>query len=160
MSTCTSKAFLRTAAVVAAVLVCGAWTKVDSKPIDASIYAITTVCIEENTEVKIADLTSLIHEGFERHGIATETYDKLPESCDFYVKYTATRRWDFVAFLSDARIAVYHRGKLIGFAERVGTRGVFGGGGTSPDKWASTKSKIDPLMDRLLEGFPKQGVSN
>ena len=65
-----------------------------------------------------------------------------------------------MAFLSDARIAVCHRGKLIGFAERVGTRGVFGGGGASPDKWASTKSKIDPLMDRLLEGFPKQGVSH
>lgn len=144
---------------IAAVLACGAWTKLDSKPIDASAYAPEKVCIEENTEVKLPDLALLIEEGFQRHGIATEVYDRLPEACEFYAKYTATRRWDFVAFLSDARIAVYHRGKLIGFAERIGTRGVFGGGGTSPDKWASTKSKIDPLMDRLLEGFPKRDTT-
>jgi hypothetical protein len=146
----------RTTAVLIAILACGAWTKLDSRPVDASAHSPSKVCLEENPEVKLPDLLPLIEEGFQRHGIATEIYDEIPESCEFYVKYTATRRWDFVAFLSDARIAMYRRGKLIGFAERVGTRGVFGGGGTSPDKWASTKSKIDLLMDRLLEAFPKR----
>ncbi|MDB5471190.1 MAG: hypothetical protein JWR84_2750 [Caulobacter sp.] len=151
-----SLAAFRTTLAIVAILACAAWTKVDGKPVDASTYAPTRVCIEENPEVKLPDLVSLIEEGFQRHGIATEVYDKIPDVCEFYVKYTATRRWDFVAFLSDARIAIYHQGKLIGFVERTGTRGVFGGGGASPDKWASTKSKIDPLMDRLLEGFPRR----
>lgn len=156
MSTYTSKAFLRTAAVVAAVLVCGAWTKVDSKPIDASTYAITAVCIEENTEVKIADLTSLIHEGFERHGIATETYDKLPDSCDFYVKYTATRRWDFVAFLSDARIAVYHRGKLIGFAERVGREAYSAAAGPALTNGPPRSPRSTRLWTVYWKAFPNR----
>lgn len=141
--------------VIPVVALCGAWTTVDSKPIDASVYKIDRVCIEENADVKLPELLPLIEEGFRRHGIATEVYERVPEACEYYAKYTATRRWDFVAFLSDARIAVYQRGKLIGFVERTGSRGLFGGGGTSPDKWASTKSKIDPLMDRLLEAFPK-----
>lgn len=147
----------RIAVATVVVLACGAWTKLDSKPLDASVYAPTKVCIEENPEVKLPDLLPLIEEGFQRHGIATEVYDKTPDACDFYVKYTATRRWDFVAFLSDARIAVYNRGKLVGFAERTGTRGVFGGGGASPDKWASTKSKIDPLMDPFVGSVSQAG---
>ena len=143
------------AAVAMAALACTAFTKESFKSIDAATYPMTEVCIEENPSVKIPEMVSLIEDGFSRHGIASKVYISIPESCEYFVKYTATQRWDFKPFLSDARIAVYREGLLIGFAERQGTRGVFGGGGMAPDKWASAKTKVDPLMDRLLEGFRK-----
>lgn len=140
-------------AIALTALACAAFTKENFQAINATAHPITEVCIEENPSVKIPEMISLIEDGFSRHGIQSKVYITIPDSCDYFVKYTATQRWDFKPFLSDARIAVYNRGLLIGFAERQGTRGVFGGGGMAPDKWASAKTKVDPLMDRLLEGF-------
>lgn len=136
-----------------AALACAAFTQEDFKAVDAQAYPISEICIEENPSVKVAGMMSILEAGFARHSIKTKVYVAVPDSCEYFLKYTATQRWDFKPFLSDARLAVYKQGLLIGFAERRGTRGVFGGGGLAPEKWASAEDKLNPMIDRLLEGF-------
>ena len=113
--------------------------------------AFSSVCIQRNSEVRVEDLDAIIAEAFERHAIDAKVYSFAPSSCKTVVKYTGTRRWDVVFFLSDARIDVYQNRTLIGSAERKGWRGMLGGGGLNPAKWASTRSKIYPLVDELVE---------
>lgn len=138
------------AGTVALLAGCAITTNV--RPVSAKL---DQVCIERNAEVQVDDLLSVIESNFKRRGIETKVYDASPAPCPYRVTYTASRRWDGTAFLSDAEISLLRDKEVIGRAEYHLPAGIFGGGGANPDKWRGTAFKIDPLMDQMLASVGK-----
>ena len=127
-----------------------ACTSVQVKPLDSSLV-VSKVCIEENEKVIVPQFLEIVRSGFDRHGIASEVFpSKPPASCGVVLTYTALRKWDFVPFLSHAELWLRDQnGKQVGYAEYHLT----GGGGFDFSKWASTESKMNPVIDQLLSGY-------
>ncbi len=122
------------------------------KPVTAPTVAIDVACIERNDDVYVDDLRPAIEAAFLRNGIRTRVFDAAPAPCPYRVTYSASRRWDLTAFMSEARISLYQDRELMGEAIYSLPSGVFGGGGINPDKWRGAAYKIDPLMDKMLAG--------
>ena len=133
--------------LLAPIAVCSC-THVDVLEVDADTYSIATVCIEQNDNVEVADILSVVERGFIRHGITTSVYDgELPSDCEYSVSYAAEDGWDLKPFLNFAEIRMKKDGKTIGLATYRH------GGGFGFNKWASTESKINPIIDELLAEF-------
>lgn len=124
-------------------------TAVNVRPIPKETR-ITKVLIRENPKVPVADFLDVLVEGFERHGISTKI---VPESTDpgdaYVVTYTAKRRWDMGIYLVDATISIQKEGHRLAHAHYH----LRNGGGLSLTKWQSTKTKIDPVLDKLLKDY-------
>lgn len=132
--------------IIGATLALAACTSVNVKPVDRSA-TIKHVCIHINPAVKLDDFVLVMEDGFQRHGISTETFtDRAPENCRYQVEYTALRSWDFSPYLSHAEIRIVENGMSVASA----THHLNGKGGLDLGKWKGTKAKIDPVMDRLL----------
>lgn len=144
---------MKPALCVLALALTGCASVVTVKP--APREAIDTVCIERNLDVGVEDLLPAMEAAFKRNGIATRVFDVSPAPCPYRVTYTASRRWDFTAFMSDAHISLYRDRELIGEAVYTGPSGIFGGGGINPDKWRGAAFKIDPPMDQMLASVRK-----
>ncbi len=130
-------------------------TTVSVKPVKPANYKITKVCIKNNPRVIVPDFANILEEGFKRHGIDAETYNEIPASCEFSLTYIATQKWDGTMILNDVHLALFKGSLLIGALDRDAPSGIFGGGGFSLNKWGSARSKMDPLMDKFLSGFPQ-----
>lgn len=120
------------------------------RPVQSKIPQGATICIEENPRVIEPKILGVIERSLFRNGFIAEIHSKNPEYCKFRITYTAFQKWDVSTFLSEATIRLYESTKLIGSAEYRIPAGIFGGGGANPKKWASTESKIAPLLDELL----------
>lgn len=121
-------------------------TSVRVSPV-ASTARVTKVCIVNNPRVSVSDFVDVLRDGFDRHGIATSVVTgPTPSSCEVTLTYTALRSWDFAAYLSRAELRLWRNGRQIGSADyHLRSRG-----GLSLVKWRGTKSKMDPVIDRLL----------
>jgi hypothetical protein len=125
-----------------------ACTSVSVRKVDASAHAMKLVCIEQNPKVIVDDMLTVLEDGFQRHGIRTMIYqDKAPDRCDYTLWYTATRGWDLAPFLNRAELRLRHNGETIASANYNHS------GGFALNKWASTSTKISPVIDELLSGF-------
>lgn len=114
-----------------------ACTSVKVKPVDRSV-AMNRVCIRTNPAVAVDDFVLVMQDGFQRHGIAAEVYDRdMPSSCEYVVDYTALRSWDFKPYLSHAEIRITEHGRLVASA----TYHLNGKGGFDMGKWRGTKPK-------------------
>jgi uncharacterized protein YcfL len=128
-------------------------TSVKVRKVDAFAHALKLVCIEENPKVLVSDMLSVVEEGFQRRNINTLTYrDKAPERCDYTLWYTATRGWDLSPFMNRAELKLRHRDELIATATYKHS------GGLALNKWASTSSKLTPVIDELLSGFDAKSI--
>jgi hypothetical protein len=130
---------------------CGC-TAVDVRPVPAN-QVIKAVSIVKNEKVAVDDFLDVLVAGFERHGIATKVIPEATDSANKYVvTYVAYRNWDMAPYLSNATINIEKDGEQIAHAEYH----LKGGGGFSLMKWDSTKTKMDPVIDELLENFNSQ----
>jgi len=148
----------RTLAVVifsALVALTGAGCSVRNvRPVDAHAYPITVVCIQENPKVVVPEFVTVIEEGFARHGIRSRrVHTPAPADCEYTVSYTARQSWDFVPYLRSAELRLAHGDETIGTATYYHRRGL------APSKWAGARSKMAPVMDELLSGFPPRDGS-
>jgi hypothetical protein len=110
--------------------------------------SIKHVCIEENAKVWVSDFLPVLRDGFNRHGIRTNVYSGTkPGDCDSVLTYTALQSWDIVPYLSHAELWLTKDGRQIGYAEFH----LIGKGGFSLMKWQGTKTKMDPVIDELLQ---------
>jgi hypothetical protein len=108
-----------------------------------------SACIQENPKVQVGDFLTVLRDGLSRHDIRSYVFsDQPPPDCDFIVTYTARRSWDFAPYLSHAEIRVERDGLQVGYGEFH----LRGKGGYSMFKWQSTKTKMDPVIDRLFAG--------
>ena len=144
---------MRTLLIVAAITLFGAaCTAVTVKPADPSL-GINYVCIENNPRVIVSDFVTVLRDGFDRHGIATElTSGARLRQCEFVLKYTALQSWDMAKYLSHAELRLESNGQQIAYAEYH----LKGKGGFSLTKWGDTKTKIDPVVDELLAGYVRE----
>lgn len=60
--------------------------------------------------------------------------------------YAALRTWDLAPYLSHAELTLYQDDHVIGEAKYH----LRGGGGLSLAKWASAATKMNPVVDKLL----------
>ncbi|MEN8260627.1 MAG: Sbal_3080 family lipoprotein [Pseudomonadota bacterium] len=136
--------------VLCTVMFLSGCTSVNVKPLDSSL-AITKVCIEKNEKVIVPQFMDILRAGFDRHGLATEVFpSKPPVTCQVVLTYTALRSWDFTPYLSHAELWLRDsNGRQIAYAEYH----LKGKGGFALNKWASTKSKMDPVIDELLAEY-------
>ena len=120
----------------------------------ASSLELSHVCIEDNPKVIVKDYIPVVRRGFIRHGITTEMYlGQLPSHCEFYLRYTALRRWDMSPYLSHAELQLYQGQRKVAYGEYHTS------GGLHPSKWASVESKMDPVIDKLLAAYTPESVN-
>jgi hypothetical protein len=130
------------------LLIVSACTTMNVKRIDAKAHPISLICIEENPEVLVSDFLSVLESNIQQHGIRTLVYKgSTPERCEYTVAYTASRGWDFKPFMNYAEIRLRRAGETISIATYKH------GGGFALNKWASTESKLNPVLDELFANF-------
>ena len=130
-----------------------ACTFVQVKPVDDSRFKLVHVCIQQNAQVIISDFVQVLREGFERHGLTTELVrdngNTLPRSCEYVLSYTARQSWDFSPYLSTAHLELRRGNELVARADYH----LRAKGGLTLTKWSGTASKMNPVIDRMLEDF-------
>ena len=108
------------------------------------------MCIEINPKVLVTDFVDVVGEGFQRHGIETQTFlGEPPDECEYILTYTALRSWDITPYLSHAELYLTHNGATVASAEYH----LRGKGGYSVTKFQGTKKKMDPVIDQLLAEY-------
>lgn len=111
---------------------------------------LSQVCVIENDGVEVYDMVQVIRGGFERHNISTRALAFPDESCTHILSYNAKQWWDFTLYMTYADILVENKdGNKIGYAEYK----LRWNGGLSPRKWADTQTKLDPVLDKLLQNY-------
>ena len=126
-----------------ALLIAGC-TSIDVKPV-ANDDRISNVCIVENPKVVVSDFVPVLRDGLNRHGIASTVVSEAEaKSCEVTLTYTASRGWDLKPYLDDAQLRLWKNGMQIGSADYHHS------GGFALTKFASTKTKMDPVIDQLL----------
>jgi hypothetical protein len=131
--------------VLAAAALTGC-TAVRVQPISGD-HQVNHICIQNNPKVTVSDFVQVMQEGFNKHGISSEVInsDGKP-GCGYTASYTARRTWDITTYLSLAEINVQRDGRQIASAHYH----LRGKGGFALNKWASTRTKILPVIDQLL----------
>lgn len=138
--------------IIASLGVLSGCTTIEVRPIDKSTV-IKHVCIRQNDKVQVRGFLNVLRDGFSRHGISSEVIPAQEKAKGRYiVTYTALRSWDITTYLSHAEIRIEKDGKQIAY----GQFHLRGKGGFALTKFKGTKSKMDPVIDRLLQGISSQ----
>jgi hypothetical protein len=105
------------------------------------------ICIEQNPDVIVRDFVSVMQKGFELHGLTSEVVQTpVPAGCTYSATYTARQTWDLAVYMSEAQISILRDGQWIASANYH----LRGKGGLALNKWASTETKMLPVIDSLL----------
>lgn len=140
---------MRHSVILISITILSACTVVTVRPVDSSLN-IRHVCVQNNPEVTVRDFTTIVRDGFDRHGISTEVFSgRKPNNCEYVLTYTALRSWDMSTYLSHAELRLEAGGRQIAYAEYH----LRGKGGFALNKWAATKTKMDPVIDELLAQY-------
>lgn len=119
----------------------------------SSEHKISRICIEKNPAVIVHGFLPIIESRFKKHGIDSLVYkNKKPKSCAFNLTYTAFQAWDITLFLTHAELHLYKSDEKIGYGEYHLT----GKGGFDFSKWNSVETKMNPVIDKLLEEYEIQ----
>lgn len=147
------KQFMKIILLICSSLIFYGCTVLEVSPMSPNVV-LTRVAIIKNPKVKVADFTSVLKKGFEKHGILAEIYHEPygELKSDFTVTYTALRDWDIAPYMTYAEISIRQNGRQIAHGE-YRHRG--GGNSLSLLKWRGTKSKIYPLLDEMLKNLSK-----
>lgn len=129
------------------VVLLAACTSVQVTPVATSAH-LKRVCIVFNPKVEVQDFVSVLRDGFSRHGIATTVVSSNDaKGCNTTLTYSARRSWDVAPYLSKAWLRLWRDGQQIGAANYH----LVGGGGLTFSKYEGTKTKMDPVIDKLLK---------
>ncbi|MDR2852026.1 MAG: Sbal_3080 family lipoprotein [Burkholderiaceae bacterium] len=133
--------------LISALLVAGC-TSINVKPVPQS-ERLQHVCIVNNPKVIISDFISILQDGFSRHNITTSVVEnEKASSCEVTLTYTALRSWDITTYLYHAELRLWRQGRQIGAADYH----LRNKGGLDLSKWRSTRTKMGPVIDKLLGG--------
>jgi hypothetical protein len=126
-------------------------TAIKVSPVDTTLK-IKHICIEDCQQTCFdGDMMGVIRDGFERNGISSQIFTgSLPSECEYHLSVMCARTWDLAMYMHHAELRMYRANTQIGYAEYH----LNGGGGFALTKFGSTKSKIDPVIDELLNGKP------
>jgi putative oligomerization/nucleic acid binding protein len=138
------------ASLTAGLLLSGC-TTLETNPVSTK-EAISLTCIKFNPDNNVDDLVSVIQARFQQHGIQTMLVKDatLPPRCHYVLEYTTDRWWDIAPYMVDAKVTLTKDGVAIG----SGHYHLNGHGGLDLAKWAGTASKLDPVIDGMLQNVP------
>ena len=141
-------------AIVCAAAALSACTSINVKPVSQQeSAAIDHICIRNNPRVQVEDFTQVLEQIFSKHGITSEVIGRdKPAHCAYTLSYSALRSWDVTPYLSQAKLSLKHNNRSIAKASYH----LRGGGGLSLTKWASTETKMTPVIEQLLGKQPTQ----
>ena len=124
--------------------------------------AFQAVCIEYNPDTAAADVVPAIQMELRRHQIESRVYEAGPltagtlaDQCPVWLKYHAYVGWDLPPlsstwrpYMSSAALTLRNaNGEILASSEyQLGT-------GFSTGKWATTQSKLAPVVTALVTGF-------
>lgn len=131
-------------------LLSGGCTSVEVQPVARSNNPIRVIYIQRNPVADdiAPDLESAIESGVQRHGIGTRVITGEPANdSDYSLSYTATNGWDLKPFMKTAELRLKRGASQVGYARYENT------GGLNTSKYASARTKLDPLIDQLLSGY-------
>jgi len=113
---------------------------------------ITNVCVKDCKDMCFdGEMLGVILDGFRRHGITTQVYSgNLPPECEYNLSYMCNQTWDMAMYMHHAQLRLYQMHYQIAYAEYH----LNGSGGLSLMKWQSSKTKMDPVIDELLQNYP------
>ena len=141
--------------VPSVALVFGACTSIRVNQLDPEKHRVYHVCIEDNPKVIVPDFPEVIERGLQRHGISSEVYTgQRPKHCEYHLAYTAFKTWDMASYLHHAEVRLYRGYNEIADAEYH----LNGKGGFALTKWQSVGTKMDPVMNQLLQGYSGERV--
>lgn len=111
--------------------------------------AVKQICVINNPKVIIAGFNDSIVRSFARYNINARIYPETskPTLCETTMDYTALRTWDVVTYMSYAKFTLMKEGRIVSEAEFR----LKGNGGLALNKWRSTDTKIDELVDQLID---------
>lgn len=111
--------------------------------------SIKQICVIHNSKVTIGGFEPSIIRSFARYNINARIYpeNSKPVMCETTMNYTALRSWDFVTYLTYAKFTLSQQGRIVSEAEFR----LKGKGGLALNKWRSTDTKIDELVDQLVK---------
>lgn len=137
------------ALLFAAVALNAGCTSIEVAALDPALD-IQHVCIERNPRVKFAEFVQMLEDGLARHGLTAEVFNaqEPPSHCEYVLTYTASWTWDVAVYLRHAELAIWRGRKKIAEA----TYHLVGGGGLSLAKFQGARTKMEPVIDQLLEG--------
>ena len=125
-------------------------THVNVKPLKVNKNNIDTICIQENKKVLDTEFLIIMQDEFLKRAINTKIYrEKLPDSCEYELYYTANSRWDLHYYLKNASLQIRHNGKIIASVNYEGPSGL------NSYKRQSTRTKLIPVFDTLLSKYNK-----
>lgn len=131
-------------------------TVVAVKPVDRRQHDMRLVCIEHNQAVKMSGFLPMLEKSFADHGISTLRYDgKPPEQCEYTADYVAHWNWDLAVYMTDAEVHVRRGGEVVGNA----VYHLRNKGGLDMSKWSSANSKMQPVMNELLNQFVRSNAA-
>jgi hypothetical protein len=107
------------------------------------------ICIIKNNKVTVPDFENIIIRSLARYNIKSEVYpeNSKPLFCEISMTYTALRTWDVVTYLSSAQFNLYKDHSQVAEAKFH----LRGKGGLALNKWRSTETKVNELVDELLK---------
>ena len=116
--------------------------------------SIKQVCIVHNPKVIIRDFDRLVEKSFARYNIDSKTVKNNDDLslCQTTLNYTALRSWDFAPYMVSAQFNLLQNGRQVSEASFK----LKGNGGLALNKWRSTETKINELVDELLGKTPKR----
>lgn len=136
-----------------------------STPQNPVVFAhapIKEICIEWNGAVALSDFVPSLQGELQRHGVPSRVYDAgtQPGSCPMTLVYSAYIKWDmrtfsnaYTPYLTFASVTLRKDGRVVGSANyKIGS--------IAQDKWASTSSKLGPVVDALLISNPVVEATN
>lgn len=107
---------------------------------------VSDLCIKTNPRVLMEGFLPELEMQIRSHGIKARTFDSvMPSDCTHRLEYTANWNWDLAMYLTYAELRVYEKADLIGEAVYDAR---WGGGRL--DKFGTTASKLQPLIDELF----------
>jgi hypothetical protein len=125
-------------------------TSLEVRALPSQPVKIDCVCIKKNADVNVDDFVQVVQEGFARHGLTTKLIDgPMPADCHYVLEYTADRWWDMAPYMADARLTITKDGAYLS----SGHYHLNGHGGFDLGKYAGTASKLNPVIDQMLQAF-------
>ena len=115
--------------------------------------SVKQVCIVNNPKVIIKDFDNIVERSFARYGIKSKIIKESDDTslCQTVLHYTALRSWDFAPYMVSAQFNLLQNGRQVSESSFR----LKGNGGLALNKWRSTETKINELVDQLLNKAPK-----
>jgi len=118
-----------------------------------------TVCVEYNPQTPDPDIAPALQAELKIHEIESRIYEmgSAPPSCHFRITYTAAIEWGtpplasgYKSYIRDATLTLRDENGLVLSSSAYSLDGVFEMG-----KWATSRSKLAPVVTALVTGFDR-----